>query len=345
MPPTRWPVPVRGGSEKRFFAGGLGARLVPTRHRPPVNATTAAYPLVLNTGRIRDQWHTMTRTGKSPRLMQHLPEPFASLHPDDAQGIANGDLLRIESATGHSVLRAMIDPGQRPGSVFVPMHWTRQFCPQGRVNQNVNAEVDPISGQPELKHTPVRVARYVAAWHGFLISRTELPVNLADWCAVQPTGAAWRYELAGLEPASDAFARLRARVLGEGAWITLEDHATGLHRAALVRDGRLRAVLFLGPDHELPARDWLVDLFTRDRLELSERRALLAAKPADGAMPEAPVCVCFGVGAGRIRTAAEAGCCDVESIGSETKAGTNCGSCRPEIRTILAAVRSAVPAL
>ena len=338
MPPTRWPVPMSGQAGLRFFTGGLGAKLVPTPYRRPVNPTSEAYPLVLNTGRIRDQWHTMTRTGKSARLMQHLPEPFASLHPDDAQGIETGDLLRIESPTGSSVLRAQIDPGQRPGSVFVPMHWTRQFCPQGRINQNVNAEVDPISGQPELKHSPVAIAPYPATWHGFLITRSELAVDLADWCAMLPTGAAWRYELAGLDPAAAAFDRLRGRVEAEGTWITLIDHASGLFRAALVHDGVLRAVLFLGPTHALPARDWLADLFTRPLLALTERRALLAARPSDGAMPEAPVCVCFGVGAGSIRAAAEAGCRDVEAIGSATTAGTNCGSCRPEIRAILANV-------
>ncbi len=336
LEPTRWPVPSSGEGGHRFFTGGLGAKLVPTPYRLPVNATSEAYPLVLNTGRIRDQWHTMTRTGKSARLMQHLPEPFATLHPDDAQGVANGDLIRIESPTGNSVLRVQIDSDQRPGSVFVPMHWTRQFCPQGRINQNVNAEVDPVSGQPELKHSPVRVTPYLASWHGFLVSRTELGVDLADWCAMLPTGAAWRYELAGLEPPDEAFDHLLARLDHPGAWITLIDRASGLYRAALVRDGILLAVLFIGPDHALPAREWLADLFVRDRLTLAERRALLAGKPADGAMPEAPVCVCFGVGAGQIQAAVEAGSCSLEVIGIETKAGTNCGSCRPEIRAIIA---------
>jgi assimilatory nitrate reductase catalytic subunit len=119
----------------------------------------------------------------------------------------------------------------------------------------------------------------------------------------------------------------------------LQDAGTGLFRAARVQNGVLHAVIFIGPDHALPQRDWLVSLFAQDRLTLSDRRALLAGRPADGVMPEPPVCVCFGIGAGAIGAAIADGCGSVEAVGERTKAGTNCGSCRPEIRTLLAALQ------
>jgi assimilatory nitrate reductase catalytic subunit len=338
MTPTRWPCPADDEARERLFVGGIGARMVPTPHREPMQSTSTEFPLVLNTGRIRDQWHTMTRTGKSTRLHAHLPEPFLSVHPDDAGLLNNGALATVRSATGRAVLRVRLDPGQRRGSIYVPMHWTDRFCPTGRINPVVNAVVDPVSFQPELKHTPVAIAHYHAAWHGFLITRDKIGADLADWCTVFPTGSAWRHDLAGQNRPDEAFAALRALCPAQGAWIVLHDPAASRFRAALVEDGSLLACLFIGPDHDLPARDWLVSLFAQARISVSERRALLAGRPAAGALPEPPVCVCFGIGARAIRAAAEAGCATAEAIGAATRAGTNCGSCRPEIRTLLAQV-------
>ncbi len=329
LPPTRW-------GELRYDAARLQAKLVPTPFRPPLDAVSAAFPLVLNTGRIRDQWHTMTRTGKSTRLHAHLPEPFAAIHPNDSGAIKNGELVRIETETGHAVLRARLDPGQRRGSVFAPMHWTDRFCPAGLINAAVSPGIDPISAQPELKHTPVRIAPFAASWHGFVLSADRMGTDLAAWCALFPTAQGWRHEVAGHEPAAVAFELLRARIQYKGAWLEIHDHATGLHRGALVCDGVLRAAVFVGPDHRLPPRNWLAGLIGSAPLRLDERRTLLAGIPTVGAAPEAPVCVCFGVGAGDIRAAMGRGCVDLADIGTSTRAGTNCGSCRPEIRALLA---------
>ena len=338
LEPTSWPCPQSGPAPLRLFAGGLGARLVPTPHRAPAHPVSPGFPLVLNTGRIRDQWHTMTRTGKAARLHAHLPEPFLSIHPDDAGTLEDGSLITVTAPTGSAVLRARHDPGQRRGSVFAPMHWTDRFCPTGRINPVVNAAVDPISGQPELKHTPVAIAAFPARWHGFVVTSQPLGADLAAWCAMFPSGEAWRHELAGLDAADTAFARLRAICAGPGAWLLLQDEAASVHRAALVDDGKLRACVFIGPHHALPARDWLASLFALDRITLQDRRALLAGRTAEGPMPEPPVCVCFGVGTGAIQAALHAGCDTVESVGAATRAGTNCGSCRPEIRALLALV-------
>ncbi len=343
MPPTQWPCPADGSRPTRLFGGGgftllAGrARLVPTIFRAPENPASGEWPLVLMTGRIRDQWHTMTRTGKTARLLAHIPEPVLSVHPDDAMGMADGVLAEVSSAWGSAVLRLRHDPGMRRGSVFAPMHWTARFCPAARVNTTVNPAVDPLSGQPEFKHTPVRVRQWTAAWHGFVLARHNLGTGLAPWCAVLPVGdGVWRHEIAGDEPAFD---RLRALVDDQNdGWIALEDAATGLHRAALVRDGRLMAVVFIGPDHMLPPRDWLISLFAEETLAPATRRSVLAGRPADGRVADPYICVCHGVGQAAILRAAAAGCDTVEAVGRATRAGTNCGSCRPEIRALLARV-------
>ena len=341
LAPTRWPCPAGAPARERLFgdggfpAAGGRARLVATPFRAPARATDAEWPLVLLTGRVRDQWHTMTRTGKTARLLAHTPEPFLAVHPDDAGGIADGALASVAASTGGAVLRLRHDAGLRRGTLFAPMHWTARFAPAGRINGTVNAETDPVSGQPELKHTPVRLAPFPAAWHGFLIARRNLGTGLADWTALLPVAdGLWRHELAGGDAPAAAFARLRA-LFGDLPWMALSDPSASVFRAALIVEGRLEACLFIGPDHALPARDWLVSRFAQDILVPAERRALLAARPADGKLPEAPVCVCHAVGARQIREAIEAGHADVDAIGKATKAGTNCGSCRPEIRALL----------
>ena len=338
MVPTRWPCPAGRESTARLFTGGLGARLVATPIRAPAHVASRDYPLLLNTGRIRDQWHTMTRTGKSTRLHAHLSEPFLEIHPADADGMADQTLVRVDSRYGHAVLRVRIDPSQRRGNVFAPMHWTDQFSPAGRVNPLVNGDVDPVSGQPELKHTPVRIAPFDARWHGFILSAERLSPKLAEWSTVFPSGEAWRHELAGQNDPALEFARLRDACTVPGAWLVLRDPAHALFRAALIDDGKLRACVFLGRTSALPPRDWLISLFARDRITMAERRALLAGRPAEGLVPEQAVCACFAIGAREIGAAIRSGCETVEEVGVSTKAGTNCGSCRPEIRALLAKV-------
>ena len=350
MAPTRWPRPAKSIPLSRLFArGGFPtptgrARMVPTPPRPPMNLPSAEYPAVLITGRLRDQWHTMTRTGKTPRLFRHTPEPELSIHPDDYPGIENGDLAVVESVWGQGTLRARHDRGLRRGTVFAPMHWTAEFCPAGRVNSAVNPAFDPVSGQPEFKHTPVRVHRAAMAWHGFALSRHPLGPQAAEWCAVIPLdGAVWRHELAGRGEAEAAHRATVTALGGPEGWLTLSDPAAGVFRSARIVDGRLDSCIFTGPGHALPARDWLMELFAHEQIDTAERRALLAGRRADGKAPEPAICVCMGVGAGAIRAAILAGCNSVAAVGEATTAGTNCGSCRPEIGAILSSMRVSEP--
>ncbi len=158
LEPVQWPLRADAASKsdgRLFGAGGFAtadgrARFVPTRWRPLAEQPSERWPLLLNTGRVRDQWHTMTRTGRVPRLMRHAEEPLLDLHPADARarGIADGGLARIESRHGATVLRARLSMDQRRGEVFVPMHWTDLFTSAGPIGRLVGAACDPVSGQP-----------------------------------------------------------------------------------------------------------------------------------------------------------------------------------------------------
>lgn len=348
LEPVQWPIdPLSGESRSRMFEDGRfytpsgKARFVPIRYRPPENVPDQQYPLVLNTGRVRDQWHTMTRSGRSARLCAHLPEPFVEIHPVDARSwhLQDGSLARLSSRWGRMVCRVKLTEDQRPGSLFVPMHWNDQFASNACVDTLVNPATDPLSGQPECKHTPVNIKPYQAEWHGFILSRAQVDCDAADFRVRIRGQNFWRTEMAGDRPIENAAAWARKVIGSEGDWLDFEDPATRRFRTANIVDGRLQAVLFKAPTHELPARDWLAQLFAADQLDDSARMSLLAGKPARGQKDAgATVCACFGVGINTLREAIlEHRLDSVDAIGEKLKAGTNCGSCIPELRSLLSA--------
>jgi assimilatory nitrate reductase catalytic subunit len=349
LAPVQWPVRRAGGQTMRLFGDGVfahpdgKARFVATRARLPAHAPDAEYPLVLNTGRVRDQWHTMTRTGRSVRLAGHVPEPFVDLHPQDALlcGVKEGELARVTSSWGSSVARVRHGGGIARGSVFVPIHWSGQTASDARVGAVVNPAVDPVSGEPEFKHTPVRVEPFGVTWYGFILSRSALALeDAANWTRIQGAGLV-RYELAGRTPIAGAagWARRLLEVDDEDAdWIELEDRSGGVYRAAHLVDGRIEACLFVSQRQDLPARAWLAQMFGKDALSPQDRIGLLSGRAREqGADPGPTVCACFGVGRNTIRIAIEQhGLKDAAGVTACLKAGGNCGSCVPEIRALLA---------
>jgi assimilatory nitrate reductase catalytic subunit len=358
LAPIQWPVPARGHpgtarlfADGRFDHGDGKARLVPLVPRAPANAPDDEFPLVLNTGRVRDQWHTMTRTGKSPKLATHQPEPYVEIHPQDAMACSarHGRLARVASRWGSCVLRVKAEPTVPRRQVFVPIHWNGQTASDARVGALVNPAVDPISGEPEFKHTPVRVEPFAVDWHGFVLARRALPRGALDavtwWTGI--TGARFvRYELAGRgAPAAwNGWARTLLGVpQADADWLEASDVGEGMFRAAHVADDRIDACVFVSPRAEdLPARAWLASLFVQDRLAGLDRVSLLVGQPADPLADTGPtVCSCFGVGRNTIlRGIRERGLGTVEAIGQALRCGTNCGSCAPELKALLAQARA-----
>jgi assimilatory nitrate reductase catalytic subunit len=348
LPPLQWPVTTehsRGTArlfgDGTFFTPSGRARLVPITPRPPVHATDGEFPLSLNTGRVRDHWHTLTRTGLSARLSAHAVEPCVEVHPADAAscGVSDGGLARITSRWGEAITRVRVTDAVRAGSVFVPMHWNDQFSSAGCIDRVVNAATDPVSGEPEFKHTPVRLAPMKPAWHGFLLSRRRFPPGNASYWACARGHGLWRYELAGDELPKDWASAARAVLCAQDEkveWIEYFDNAARRYRAARLTNGRLESCIFIGPDPQLPPREWLAGLFAREGLDVTTRASILAgAAPKGQREAGRQVCACFGVGEAAIRDAIRGGCASVEAIGARLSAGTNCGSCVPEIRTIL----------
>jgi assimilatory nitrate reductase catalytic subunit len=244
------------------------------------------------------------------------------------------------------VARVQHGGGIARGSVFVPIHWNGQTASDARVGALVNPVVDPVSGEPEFKHTPVRVDPFGVSWYGFILSRHALSLDAAaNWTRV--AGASFnRYELAGRQPLAkaQAWARELLGVLDEEAdWLEYEDQGAGVFRAAHLVDGRIESCLFVTRRQDLPAREWLAGLFAQDALSSLDRASLLAGQAKTGGGDTGPtICSCFGVGRTTICDAIrERGLTDVAGVTTCVKAGGNCGSCVPEIRKLLVDMRVA----
>ncbi|MCO6381137.1 nitrate reductase [Oceanicola sp. 502str15] len=341
LAPVQWPVsPTRTGG--RFFGDGMfftpdgRGRMLPVRSAAPASATDRRYPFRLNTGRVRDHWHTMTRTAKSPRLSQHMAEPYIEVHPDDASrlGLRPAGIADVESPSGRVLCRVIVTDRQRPGEVFVPMHWTAETAALGRADALVASVVDPVSGQPDSKGAVVGLSAYPAAWFGFAVSASK-PRPDAPYWALARAREGWRLELAGAEAPEDweAYGRMVFGLGPEVEALVVTDSARGGARLAFVAEGQLVAALFVAAEPVAVSRS-----FMAGELGAAPLPAHLSGQPGqDRPDPGATVCACFDVGVNTILAAIETRqLASVEAIGAALQAGTNCGSCRPELAALLA---------
>lgn len=357
LAPIQWPVISAQQShhayaqlftQGQFSHADAKAKFIATTAIDPVHQTNSEYPLILNTGRIRDQWHTMTRTGLSANLSTHKAEPYCEMHPNDALkfGIQDADLVEIKSAWGNCVLRAVLSDNVRRGQIFAPIHWNDQFASDARIGKVVNPVVDPISGEPEFKHTPVMIQPFYTQWQGVFYVRDHLAdqikknIEQTTWWTKIQTAKAVRYELADRRTFRHTTVHLKALLPFDDAsfeWLNLEDQSSQISHTVILQHGLLIASLYIAPKALLPDRDWVASLFKRERLSAMHRKALLAGQAMTMGNDDGPlVCSCFKVGKNKIIQTIKANNINHEQqVTACLKAGGNCGSCLPEIRGLI----------
>lgn len=346
MKPVQWPINARYPegcarlfSDRHFYHPDGKARLLPPATPQPVVCETA-YPLLMNSGRIRDQWHTMTRTGLVPRLMQHCDEPFAALHPQDAQryGLCAGALARVQSDAGWVTVRVTLDSGLRRGEIFVPMHWNRQFSLQGTVGGLVASTRCPVSAQPAFKQTAVRIHPLNASWQGWLWQRDASPPDALRYWARTPYEGVQRFSVAG-DGSPEQW--LMATIPLAGLQLQTAHAAEPHYRLLAWRNGELHLVFYAGASLPEINHDWVAQAFRQAPMNAADRHALLAGQSAQRAVAGRTICSCFGVGENTILQAIKQGCHSTQALGNALNCGTNCGSCLPELKHLLLSV--AVP--
>ena len=343
MVPFQWPW-VSGAAPKtrlfadgHFYTGNGRAKFISLEAPALKGRLDAAHPLWLNTGRVRDQWHTMTRTGLSQRLGANKPDAYVDVHPHDAElaGVIDGGLARLVSRHGEATLRVIVTERQTRGSVFAPIHWNDETAGCARVGAMVHPICDPYSGQPESKAMPVAIKPASRLFHGFILSRKRraLPLgSVYSWVAVEG-GYAARISTDSMiddlmtPDAGGAKAEL----------LRYEDASGGAFRAASIIDGRLDHIIFLTRGCDPVSWSVVKAAWTLPALDALTRKLLLSGRGASGMVDQGPtICACFGVPQAAIERAIAGGATSPDGIGRQLKAGTNCGSCVPELKRLIA---------
>lgn len=346
LKPVQWPVnedfpygTARMFTDNLFYTPSKKARFVPLKSQKPIQQVNIDLPFILNTGRIRDQWHTMAMTGRAARLFQHRDEPFVEINPKDAREyeLQMGDLVKLTHPQGEYIGRARVTETVRSGELFVPMHWSSVFTTKGRMGVLLEAVTDPLSGQPESKHGRVALNPLKPLWQGWLLcDRDFQPTLPVEYWAKVPKNDLDFFYMAD-EQEVDDFRLWCRQYLGE-VDIWLEDRHSAAFRAAGLEGEQLKWAFFVMPYGQIPSTRWLEEMFAQTELSIEQRRFILSVTGCEIEDPGEMICSCYQVGRNAIEDAVSQGCHSAESLGSKLKCGTNCGSCIPELNAVLSAM-------
>jgi assimilatory nitrate reductase catalytic subunit len=366
--PQQWPMPEGAATgrarlyEDRVFPTEAGrARFFAWGYRPPAERADARYAIRLTTGRLRDQWHGMSRTGTLAQAFGHAPEPALEMNPGDLarRGLKPGDLALVESRRGRVIVPVGASDDVASGQAFLAMHWGDRFlggAEGGGVNALTIAAFDPVSKQPELKHAAVRVAKAELPWRlvafgwpargsaAAAADRLSALGRALDFAAVTLIGRDREGVLlraaAAAPPAAGVLEALDAALgLDHAGVIRYDDDRRGIGRRIEVVTGKLRAVRLSGDAGAVAAERWLRDWLLRGEAVEPIRRLLVVpsgAPPAGGAAPARVVCSCLGVTDAAIATALPEAP-SLAALQAKLGCGTHCGSCLPELKRLLSA--------
>lgn len=377
--PQQWPFPpgaqygrARLYGNRRFATGDGRARFVDVPYRPVAEPVDARYPFALTTGRLRDQWHGMSRTGTVPQAFGHAPEPCIEVNARDAArlGVADGAFVHVTSRRGSQILPLRVSDTMRPGHAFSAMHWGEEYVsgnagrnPALGANTLTLPALDPQSKQPELKHTAVKILRAALPWQwmvfGWVDDAQALTLQarlrhhfgrFAYACCVpfgrERTGLLWR--AAAYERCATALQREIEAWFGlddaHGAVLRYHDARRGTSRRLRVEEGRLQAVSLAGDAEALGAAGWLRDMLDDGQpIPAFGRLLLLPSRtaPAGVAPRGKTVCNCLGVSEHDIvaclaNAPAQPAGARLAHLQATLKCGTSCGSCMPELRRLAA---------
>ncbi|PML55774.1 molybdopterin oxidoreductase family protein [Vibrio breoganii] len=219
LKPQQWPVAElqhqvvnqRLFSDGQFYTPNKRARFVAVNYQAPLAKADAKHPLILNSGRVRDHWHTMSRTGLSPKLAEHTTEPFVQVHPDTASKyqILDGQLAKVSNLQGEALVRAKVTSEVSPSQLFMPIHWNETTSKNSKPCTLIANTTDELSGQPEFKHSAVAISSFASVSCAVFISRDTLDFNDMDYWARQKVQGGYLYRIESVLPMSDLAAKLK----------------------------------------------------------------------------------------------------------------------------------------
>ncbi len=371
--PQQWPfLPGMSTGKKRLYEDGHfptasgRAQFFVQPYRPVLEPVDARYPFQLNTGRLRDQWHGMSRTGTLGRLFSHVPEPCVEMSVDDMvrRQWHDGDYVYVTSRRGSQLLPVRGSAELRAGQVFIAMHWGSEFIGGAEaggygVNGMTQPGFDPVSKQPELKHAAVKIIKAELPWRLVLfawVSADNQAQIREQWrqlfghfsvASAVPFGRdeAGQHGLvfraaAETPPDKTVITQLEASVGLQGSGVLrYDDFRRAIHRRILLHNARLSAVMLAG---DTQAENWLKDYLEAQHSVEKLGRWLLApgAQAPQGFAPRGKViCNCWNVAQADIETwiANTEGSAKTvfDALQQTLKCGTQCGSCIPELKRLI----------
>lgn len=343
LAPIQWPVTSESPKgSARLFADGF---FYTPNNKAKFIAVEPQYPkvepnqnqVIMNTGRIRDQWHTMSRTGTAAKLLGHIDEPYIDVHPKDIDrfNLHEGSLAILSNRGADYIARVKTSSSQRVGEVFVPMHWNDKYASSARADALVNDITDPICGQPEFKHSPVEINRFTQKWQGMLISLEDVKPATRYWAKITVDNG-FKYRIADDKPVESWAHWLRSHYGEIKQWVELNDSDQEVYRAIGIDDGCVKVIFSASTRKELTVESRWLDKQLASRPDINDRLALLAGQPA-GEVEDVGniICSCYQVGENTINKAIKSGCHSAEALGEKLKCGTNCGSCIPELNALV----------
>ena len=293
--PQQWPFPAKAqAGTPRLYTDGIfptasgRAQFVADPYRAAKEQRDARFPLTLITGRLRDQWHGMSRTGTAAQLFGHVSEASLSLHPDELRRhrFKEGDLVNLKSRRGNVIVAVTSDDSVRPGQAFLPMHWGDRFL-KGGINTLTPSAFDPLSKQPELKHTGVRISPAVLPWELFVLIEGDVQRHFEalrplcgglDYLSLSLTGRERPALVLRGANACPADPQLLAAIdrqleLHQGPVMAYDDPQRAIGKRVRIEQGRITAVRLAG---EIRASHWLQGLWLEGRVDAALQRWLLA---------------------------------------------------------------------
>lgn len=345
LKPVQWPVnDSYPEGKKRVYEDGQfstpsgKAIFFPITPRQPSQKISNQFPFRLNSGRLRDQWHTMSRTGKAPQLTAHTEKCYIYMNHDDAKqlNIVDNEIVHVSSSTGQATVHAKLDKNQRANECFMPIHWNKQFASSANVSNLYASIADPISGQPELKHGAIALSKTTFKQFGQLhISEdfiVQTQINNEFWTKAR-TSYGMSFQFANNSPETDILHWCQTTSQISGEWLQFSQANNSY--VICLQAGKLVFLCYSLATNPTIESAWLEHVFSQVSLSESEIQSLLSGTSSDVFAKGKQICSCLNIGEKEIISAIETGCSSVEQLGDSLKCGTNCGSCKSELSVLL----------
>lgn len=357
LKPVQWPVnstapygTKRLFSDGKFYTKSGKAQFVVTEFAAPEQLTNIDFPFVLNSGRVRDQWHSMTRTGNTSELTSHISRPYLAIHPKDAKYLYlnNDDLVSLSAAHFNNaayvnaeesqvLLPIVIDNNQRQGEVFAPIHWSASNASSANVTALYTDANDKISGQPELKHAAVHLQKVKYRHYGQLFIQQSLNVDVLrkffDYFVTTPVENGHLVFFATDQDPVNIKHNLQLQLPLYDEWINAS--ATDLNSTCAMRQGVMSLIMLISSSNIEVDPNWLNSLLSSENVTPEQLHGVLNMQPDEQFKQGKLVCSCFKVGENTIIDAIKTGCDSVDSLGQQLQCGTNCGSCKSELSQMI----------